>query len=199
MSPLRAVADLDLAKRCCAGERAAQRDLFQREKRRVHATLYRVLGSNAEMDDLVQEAFLEIFKALRSFRAEASLGTWIDRITVRVAYAHISRRKAPVVSLAVVPEVVAGDPTAEQRAMSRQAARRLYAVLDRLEARQRIAWALHVLQGKSMAEVARVMEASVVLTKVRVWRARRAIEEQARREPLLREFLSAAPAGEESR
>jgi RNA polymerase sigma-70 factor (ECF subfamily) len=199
VSPLRAVGDLDLAKRCCAGERNAQRDLFQREKRRVHATLYRVLGSNAEMDDLVQEAFLEIFKALRGFRGEASLGTWIDRITVRVAFAHISRRKVPAVSLAVVAELPAGDPTAEQRAMSRQAARRLYAVLDRIEARQRIAWTLHVLEGKPIAEVARVMEASAVLTKVRVWRARRAIEAHAERDPLLREFLSAGPAAREGR
>ena len=99
----------------------AQRDLFQREKRRVHATLYRILGSNADMDDLVQEAFLEIFRALRGFRGEASLGTWIDRITVRVAYAHIARRKAALPSLAVVPDVPAGDASAEERAMGREA------------------------------------------------------------------------------
>jgi len=197
VTPLRKVADLELAKRCCAGEHAAQRDLFQREKRRVHATLYRVLGSNAEMDDLVQVAFLEIFKTLRGFRGEASLGTWIDRITVRVAFAHIAHRKTAPVSLAVVADVPTGDASAEERAMTRQAARRLYAVLDRVEARQRIAWVLHVLEGKSIEEVALVMEASAVLTKVRVWRARRAIEAHARRDPLLKEFVSPASAGGE--
>jgi RNA polymerase sigma-70 factor (ECF subfamily) len=196
VSSLRAVADLDLVQRCCAGERSAQRDLFHREKRRVHAALYRVLGSNVDMEDLVQEAFLEIFKALRGFRGEASLGTWIDRVTVRVAYAHITRRKAPVVALAVLPDVSGGDASAEERAMSRQAARRLYAVLDRVEARQRIAWVLHVLEGKPIAEVAGLMAASSVLTKVRVWRARRAIEAQARRDPLLREFVTAAATTE---
>src|SRR3982074_1379159 len=97
VSTLRTVADLELARRCCAGERAAQRDLFQRQKRRVHATLYRVLGSNSAMEDLVQEAFLEIFKALPGYRGEALLGTWIDRIAVRVAYAYMGRRNtAPV-------------------------------------------------------------------------------------------------------
>ena len=90
MSPVRANADLELAKRCCSGERAAQRDLFHREKRRVHAALYRILGTNTDMDDLVQEAFLEIFRTLHHFRGEALLGTWIDRIAVRVAYAHIA-------------------------------------------------------------------------------------------------------------
>lgn len=197
MTALRKVADLDLARRCCAGERAAQRDLFQREKRRVHATLYRVLGSNGEMDDLVQVAFLEIFKTLRAFRGDASLGTWIDRITVRVAYAHIARRKAAPVSLAVVADVPTGDPGAEERAMSRQAARRLYAVLDRIEARQRIAWVMHVLEDRPIDEVALIMEATSVLTKVRVWRARRAIEAHARRDPLLKEFVGPANAGGE--
>lgn len=180
---------MDLARRCCAGEHAAQRDLFQREKRRVHATLYRILGSNNEMDDLVQEAFLEIFRALPTFRGEASLGTWIDRITVRVAYAHIARRKPASVSLAVVPDVPAGDASAEERAISRQAARRLYAALDGVEARQRIAYVLHVIDGRSIAEVAEAMAATQVLTRVRVWRAKNAVEAQARRDPLLKEFL----------
>jgi RNA polymerase sigma-70 factor (ECF subfamily) len=191
VSPLRVASDLDLAKRCCAGERAAQRDLFHREKRRVHATLYRVLGTNADMEDLVQEAFLEIFKGLSSFRGEASLGCWIDRVTVRVAYAHISRKKPSSVSLSVVADVPARSATAEERAMSREAARRLYAVLDRLEPRQRIAYALHVIDGRSMADVAQAMGATAVLTRVRVWRARATVEAQARRDPLLREFVAA--------
>ncbi len=197
MSPSRASDDLELAKRCCAGEALAQRDLFQREKRRVHATLYRVLGSNSDMEDLVQEAFLEIFRALRGFRGEASLGTWIDRVTVRVAYAHLGRRRAPLVSLALVPDMSSGDPSAEERAISRETLRRLYAVLDRLEARQRVAWVLHVLDGRTIAEVASVMAAPSVLTKVRVWRARRAIERHARRDPMLREFVTGASVAEE--
>jgi RNA polymerase sigma-70 factor (ECF subfamily) len=162
----------------------------------VHATLYRVLGSNSEMEDLVQEAFLEIFKGLGGFRGEASLGTWIDRVTVRVAYAHIARRKPASVSLSVVSDVRARDATVEERVMSREAARRFYFALDRIEARQRIAYVLHVIEGRPVAEVATAMETTVVLTKVRVWRARRAIEAQARRDPVLKNFLSSAGAAE---
>jgi RNA polymerase sigma-70 factor (ECF subfamily) len=197
VTPLRAPADLDLAQRCCAGERAAQRALFHREKRRVHATLYRVLGSNADMDDLVQDAFIEVFKGLSGFRGDASLSTWIDRVTVRVAFAHIAKRRPRTVPLSLVVEPPSQDADAEQRALGRDALRRLYAVLERLEARQRVAWVLHVLDGRPMADVASAMDASVVLTKVRVWRARLAIEAHARRDPLLRDFVIApAVAGE---
>ena len=186
---LRAPEDLQLAGRCVSGDRSAQRELFQREKRRVHATLYRVLGSNTEMEDLLQETFIEVFKSLGNFRGEAQLSTWIDRISVRVAYAHLTRNRIRPARLESVPELPANDPTAEQRALLREAARRMYEVLDKLDARMRLAFTLHVIDGRPMNEVAELMSASLVATKTRVWRARRAIDKRARRDPLLAGFL----------
>ena len=187
--PARAHDDLALADRCVHGDRAAQRSLFAREKRRVHATLYRVLGSNSEMEDLVQEAFIEVFKSLASFRGEAQLSTWIDRITVRVAYAHLTRKRMRPARLEAVPEMPAGDPSAEQRALMREAARRLYEVLDKLDAKLRIAFSLHVIDGRPLTDVARAMDSSLVATKTRVWRARRIVEKRAKHDPLLQGFL----------
>src|SRR4051794_31501992 len=126
---LRAPDDLRLAGRCVQGDRAAQRELFHREKRRVHATLDRVLGTNAEMEDLVQDAFIEVFKSLGNFRGEAQLSTWIDRVTVRVAYAYLTRKKTRPARLEAMPEMPSHDPNAEQRALMREAARRMYEVL----------------------------------------------------------------------
>jgi RNA polymerase sigma-70 factor (ECF subfamily) len=154
----------------------------------VHATLFRLVGSNTHIDDLVQDAFLEIFRSLATFRGEASLRTWMDRCTVRVAYAHFSRRSR-LLQLEPVPEIAAEGPSAEERASLRQAMTRLYAELDRLEPRQRVAFTLHAIDGRPLEEVARVMQASLVATKTRVWRARRAIEKRAKRDPLLAEFL----------
>ena len=185
---VRAPEDLHFATRCASGDRAALRELFHRERHRVHATLFRLLGSNAHIDDLVQDAFVEIFRSLGTFRGEASLRTWIDRCTVRVAYAHFSRR-SPIVQLEAVPEILAKDAGVEERALLREAVRRLYQELDRLEAKQRVAFTLHALDGRSLREVATAMEASLVATKTRVWRARRTIEKRARRDPLLAEFL----------
>ena len=49
-------------------------------------------AANRDMDDLLQEAFLQVFQSLRGWRAEASLATWIDRVAVRVAYRYLSQR-----------------------------------------------------------------------------------------------------------
>jgi RNA polymerase sigma-70 factor, ECF subfamily len=198
--PLRAHADFDVARRCASGDRIAQRDFFRRERGRVHTILWRIVGSNVDMEDLVQDAFMEIFRSMPRFRGESSLATWLDRITVRVAYAHLGRRRADTVHLSVVPEPVSGDASAEDRAISRETLRRLYAALDQIESKQRIAFVLHVIDGRPLKDVATAMEASLVATKVRVWRARRTLLSLAERDPLMSELLeSARVTNEESR
>jgi RNA polymerase sigma-70 factor, ECF subfamily len=182
--------DFELARRCVSGDRAAHRELFQRERRRVHVILYRVLGSNADMEDLLQETFIEIFRSIPGFRGEATLGTWLDRIAVRVAYAHLTRRRVEAVRLSVVPEPISREPGADERAMTRQAAGHLYEALDRVPAAQRIAFTLHVIDGRPIKHVAETMDASAVATKVRIWRAWRAIRRAAQHDPLIAELLN---------
>jgi DNA-directed RNA polymerase specialized sigma24 family protein len=53
--------DLELARRAATGDRVAQRELFLEQRATVHRALFRILGSNRELEDLVQDAFIEIF------------------------------------------------------------------------------------------------------------------------------------------
>lgn len=182
---------LGLAHRCAQGDRVAQREFFREHKGRVHATLYRILGSNRDMEDLIQESFLQIFRSVASYRGEASLATWVSRISARVAYAYLSKRRVSTVALESVPDTSTGDPDTERQVVAREAMRRLYAVLDRVEAKQRIAFALHVIGGRPLREVAAITDASMVATKSRVWRARKEITRRARRDPLLAGYLQA--------
>lgn len=182
-SVVRVREELDLAARCTAGDERAQRELFARERRRVHATLYRVLGSNSFMDDLVQDTFLEVFRSLGSFRGEASLATWIDRCTVNVALSHLRKRRPKLVEM--VHEPASPSPSPEHQALLREAGRRLYAELDRMAPTSRIALTLHVIDERPLTEVAAAMDASVVATKVRVWRARQHLKACFADDPLL--------------
>ncbi|MEP6865861.1 MAG: sigma factor, partial [Deltaproteobacteria bacterium] len=72
--------DVALAQRAGAGDRAAQRELFQAQKQSVHHALFRVLGSNRELEDLLQDAFIAIFRALPSFRGDSTLARWCQTI-----------------------------------------------------------------------------------------------------------------------
>ena len=183
--------DVALAQRAADGDRGAQRELFHRVKLSVHHTLYRILGANRDLEDLLQDAFLEIFRALPSFRGDSSLGRWCQTIATRTAYLAISRRKPASVDLELVEDVVdSGDPDAARVAHARQAARRLYAALDKLDPKHRIAFALAVIDGLSLAEVADMTDSSVVAVKTRVWRARRELMKRASKDPILSGYLT---------
>lgn len=189
--------DLALAQRAALGDKVAQRELFGVLKKTVHHTLYRILGANRDIEDLIQDAFLEIFRALGSFRGDSSLGRWAQTIATRTAYLAIERRKPPAVDLDVVEdEIVDRDPDARRVAQARQAARRLYAALDRIDAKQRVAFALAVIDGLSLAEVAQLTETSVVAVKTRVWRARRDLMKRAQKDPVLASYMVELGGGE---
>jgi RNA polymerase sigma-70 factor (ECF subfamily) len=182
--------DVDLARRAAGGDRAAQRELFQAQRLAVHHTLFRILGSNRDIEDLLQDAFLEIFRALPTFRGDSALATWCRTIATRVAYLAIARRKPPAVELSLVEDVLPdGAPDADRALHAREAARRLYAALDRLDPKQRIAFALFTIDGLSLAEVAELTESSRVAVKTRIWRARRELFKRAANDPVLGGYL----------
>jgi len=195
------VEDVLLVDRCLTGEPAASRELFRRHRGRVHACLYRVLGGNRDMDDLLQEAFLQVFQSLRGWRAEASLATWIDRVAVRVAYRYLSQRRRRIATDPLIDEdgpTMAASPAAEvpgaRRQLARDGVKRLYAVLDELSPAARLAFTLHEIDGRSISETAELVGSSLTATKLRVWRARNRVQAAAAADPILSEFLE--PTGE---
>lgn len=185
------VEDVLLVDRCLTGEPAATRELFRRHRNRVHASLFRVLGSNRDMDDLLQEAFLQVFQSLRGWRAEASLATWIDRVAVRVAYRYLSQRGRRIQTDPLVDDdtVAGGEEPGARRQLARDGVKQLYAVLDELGPAARLAFTLHEIDGRPLSEVAELVGSSVTATKLRVWRARKKVQEAAAADPILREFL----------
>ena len=182
--------DLALARRAAQGDRVAQRELFGAQKRGVHHTLFRILGANRELEDLIQDAFLEIFRALPSFRGDSSLGRWCQTIATRVAYLAIARRKPASIDLDDVAELVPSDDDGHRLVEVRAVARRLYAALDRLDARLRIAFALVVVDGRTPSEVAQLTDATIVAVRTRVWRARRALMKRVAKDPVLAAYLA---------
>lgn len=190
--------DLALAQRASGGDRAAQRDLFHAHRTGVHHTLYRILGNNRDLEDLIQDSFLEVFRSLKSYRGDSTLARWCQTIATRSAYLYIGKRKPPAVELSVVEDTVAGDHDTRRHAMVREAARRMYAALDRIEAKQRIAFALAVIDGRPLAEVAQLTESTVFSVKTRVWRARKQLFARAARDPVLSPYLEEIAEGGES-
>lgn len=174
----RALADeADLIRRCLAGEREAQEELYRGHRRQVAANLYRVLGDRTDLDDLVQEVFVIAFRGLSRFRKESRLSTWLYRICVNVALGRIRHRtrRPPALPLASpIKETVEASPETPRRALERkQDTERVYRALDRLSAKKRLVLFLHEIQGMDLREVAEIVGAHPVTIRTRLFYARR--------------------------
>ena len=180
----------DLVERARAGDQASCRDLFRLHVGRVHRTIYRLVGPSAEVEDLVQSAFIDAFRSLSGFRGEAAFSTWLTRIAVRVALRARQRAPRPTVPIEIVEQQAAGGGSDPDRAAdARRGLARLDAILTDLSAKRRSAFVLHVLEGHPLQEVADMLGASVAAIKVRVHDARKEIERQARQDPWFSAYL----------
>ena len=83
--------DLRLVARCVAGDQAACADLVEQHSRVVGTVIWRATGDGAVVEDLTQETFLRVFRALPSFAGEAKLSTWICTVAHHVAIDHVRK------------------------------------------------------------------------------------------------------------
>jgi RNA polymerase sigma-70 factor (ECF subfamily) len=181
-----------LLERARRREPAAYRELFQTHVTAIYRVVRRLTGAPAEVDDLVQTTFVEAFRSLPSFRGDALFSTWLTRIAVRVSL-RARRRPPRPLSLDEVGEPAAELPGPERITAARETLAALDILLAELRPKRRAAFALHVLEGHSMEEVAAMLNASTNAVKVRVHDARRHIEKRLARNP---ELLAALrPAG----
>ena len=182
--------EAELVAACLAGDVAAQRALFRREFARVNATIYRILGPTREVDDLVQETFIAVFRGLAQVpRRSAALD--VDRSDRRARCArsrpHPQGDAGTARRASATSSADASIPDAQAHA--RDGLRRLYAALSQLSPDARTAFALYAIDGRSVAEVARLVGTTVVTAKVRIWRARRELMKRAAEDPVLKELL----------
>jgi RNA polymerase sigma factor (sigma-70 family) len=81
-----------LIAQCIANERKAQQALYDQYRRAMFTLAYRITNDFEVAAEVLQDAFLQIFKSLSGFRHESTLGAWIKTIVVRTAYKHLKTR-----------------------------------------------------------------------------------------------------------
>ena len=170
--------DAALVARAQGGDRAAFAALYRRHVDRVYGQLSRLVGPVAERDDLVQEAFLRLHRALPRFRGDAALATLLYRITASVAIDHLrARRRRPTapLELAALATRVSPELSGEQRLRQARAVAEVYAALDRIKPAKRVALLLHVVEGLGFAEIGAIVGASEETAKKRAQAAQREV------------------------
>ena len=159
-----------------AGDVSAFEALFERWARPLLRYLERMVRDRGAAEELVQEAFLRVYRARERYEPDARFSTWLYRIATNLALNELRRprRRDPHESLdrPDARALRAESPASDDLAHARQRAQRLEAALAELPERQRAALWLSAVEGLSYAEVADSLEVSESAVKALVHRAR---------------------------
>ena len=142
--------------------------LYRNHKDLVRAVLFRICGGR-ELDDLVQEAFIKLWRGLRSFRGGSTLKTWVYRVTVNVAFDYL-RKNRPTFE-----EHHTDDLPNRDSATSPEYKDLVTKGLLGLSAEHRAVLVLNVFEGLTMEEMSNVLDISVGTVKSRLFHARKNI------------------------
>ena len=185
----------DSLERARAGDPGELETIARRELPRVERLLRRLLGPRADMEDLVQNVFVEMCRALPGFRGDSTVSTFVGGITVRIAR-RAMRPTAWARFRSPMPEhEPAGPHRTDESAVAAEQIRRLDAALRGISADKRIAFVLWAVEGKSVETIARMVGASVPATRSRIHYAQKELKALAATDPYLCDLLGATDAG----
>jgi RNA polymerase sigma-70 factor, ECF subfamily len=165
-------------------ERAKQGDadafqaLYDRHKRRVYSLCLRMTANTAEAEDLTQEAFLQLYRKIATFRGESAFSTWLHRLSVNVVLMHLRKKSLPVVSLEETTQ--GGDEESPRKDFGADDLT-LAGSIDRLQLQKavddlppgyRTIFVLHDVQGYEHNEIAAIVGCSIGNSKSQLHKAR---------------------------
>ncbi len=169
--------DADLVRMAQQGDQEAFTALFNAHKSKVYSICLRMTGNTAEAEDLTQDAFLQVFRKLASFRGDSSLSTWLYRVTVNTVLMRFRKKGLRQISLDAPPPNTVGLQKQEYSKVDE----RLSTSVDRIDLTRamselpsgyRTIFVLHELKGYEHHEIARLLKCSVGNSKSQLHKAK---------------------------
>ena len=169
MDPSSTTALVDLVRRAQRGEEGAQRELIVSSQHRIAGFVYAMTGRSDSVEDIAQQIFIKMIRALDRLQAPAQFESWLFRLSRNTCIDHLRRQKLRRIFLPFGPEhenvpEPPGAVDAEELDALRHA-------LEQIRPRDRALLAL-VQEGRSHAEIAVTLKTSVAAVKARLHRAR---------------------------
>jgi RNA polymerase sigma-70 factor (ECF subfamily) len=177
--------DLDLVRRALTRDANAFRTIMQTHNLRLYRIARGVVRNDGEAEDVVQEAYLNAFAHLDTFRGDASLATWLSRIVINEARGRLRRqRRASVVAATFVRDAqiiqfpMSKNDNPEQALAQRQILQLIERAIDKLPNLYRIVFVVRVIEGLSIEETANLLAIRPETVKTRLHRARHLVHQQ---------------------
>ena len=189
------IPDVELVRRAQQGDGSAFAELVSRHQRQLYRLALRMTGSEADAQEVLQEAFLNAYQKLPNFRGEAQFSSWLYRIAANSALMRLRRKRRAPDSLTDQPLELQGprfsaegylDPPprsdwsqrADEKMMDRELGTAIDQAVARLPEDYRTVFLLKDVDGLSNEEIADALELTVPAVKSRLHRARLALREK---------------------
>ncbi|MFN4355930.1 RNA polymerase sigma factor [Parvibaculum sp.] len=166
--------DDELVAAVATGDGQACGVLMQRHLGRIVALARRMMGNQADAEEVAQEVFLRVWTHAGKWEpGRAQFGTWLYRVAANLCLDRLRRTRSTVDIDDYLPNLVSGDPRPDERLEADELAARVEAALQQLPERQRAAIALSHYQGLSNTETAEILDISVEAVESLLSRGRR--------------------------
>jgi RNA polymerase sigma-70 factor (ECF subfamily) len=171
------LSEAEAIERAKQGDAEAFEVLYNLHRRRVYSLCLRMTANTAEAEDLAQEAFLQLFRKIGTFRGEAAFSTWLHRMAVNVVLMRLRKKGLPIVPIEDTIETEEDSPKKEPGALDVA----LTGSLDRLQLKRavdalppgyRMVFVLHDVEGYEHNEIAELVGCSIGNSKSQLHKAR---------------------------
>ncbi len=179
--------EAELVSRAARGDEVAFEAIMRRHNQLLFRTSRSILKNDSEAEDALQETYLHAWSALKNFRADAKLSTWLVRIVINEALGRLKRKAAQVIPLdaamnSIEPEIQAsltGDPDhqPEYLAMRAQMRKLLETRIDLLPENFRTVFMLRAVEEMNVEEIAQALGIPEATVRTRFFRARSILRE----------------------
>src|SRR6202158_488491 len=176
------LSEAESIERAKQGDAAAFEALYNLHKRRVYSLCLRMTANTAAAEDLTQEAFLQLFRKIGTFRGESAFSTWLHRMAVNVVLMQLRKKGLPVVPLEETMETEEDSRRKETGADDPRVA----GSIDRMQLERSIAslppgyrmiFLLHDVEGYEHNEIAEMVGCSIGNSKSQLHKARMKLRE----------------------
>lgn len=177
-----------LVERCASGDARAFEELYNEYRDMVARLVRNVAGPRNDLEDIVQEVFLQVHKSIASFQGASKFTTWLYRLTVNVALQYIKSKKhrtMPYLPIESRRDLSTDEPSPERQAWGNERWRILMGLLEGLSEKKRIVFVLHEIEGVEAREIARILSIPTLTVRTRLFYARKAIYDRLARNPEL--------------
>ena len=185
--------DHSMVEAILAGHPGASAAMYDRYSDHVYRVLVRIMGFDDQLQDLLQEVFMEALRSVGSLRKSAQLKAWLTAIAVHTARACIRKRTRRRWLQFRQPDKLPERIAVEADDETREALEATYEVLGLMPAQERIAFSLRFIDGMELTEVAEACGVSLATVKRRLLQAQQRFIKMASRRKALEDWLEKSP------